>query len=187
VSAELSRTFVTAVLGLLTAGVLALVNAWITARAGVDEDLRTKRLEVYPSLWKATRAVSRWPRTDPTAADLDGLHRSLRAWYYGVGGLFMSESSRARYGDVQEMIAALLRRSPEAADHLRDDAYSDLMHITSALRTALTEDLDTRRRKSVRETLRRSRWHRQAARAARLRIERASQAESWSRPDEGPA
>jgi hypothetical protein len=170
---------VTAVLGLLTAGLLALINSWITARAGVDEGLRTKRLTVYPTLWNATGAVARWPRNALTVGSLEELHRSLRSWYYEEGGLFMSEAARARYGEVQEMIAALLQGSAASTDRLHDAAYADLMHVTSALRTAMTEDLDTRRRKSAWETLRRSRWHRRAAQAAKQRIERASEAESF--------
>ena len=38
-SSDVSLAVITAVLGLLTAGVLALINNWINVRAGVDEDL----------------------------------------------------------------------------------------------------------------------------------------------------
>ena len=169
---ELMLTIVTALVGLLTAGILALINSWIGTRAGLDENLREQRLRHYPALWGATAGVSRWPRAELTREDLQELHRALRAWYYSDGGLFLSESARARYGDVQELIQALLERDGPPTDVLGPTAYSDLMEVASALRTALTEDLDTRRRKSAREDRRRARWHRQAAREARDRIAR---------------
>jgi hypothetical protein len=176
-SSEVSLAVVTAVLGLVTAGVLALINHWVNVRAGVDESLRARRLEHYPALWVATAAVSRWPRSVVNRAALENLHRTLRSWYYGQGGLFLSEQARARYGDVQELIAAFLAADDgNATDVLAPTGYSDLMYTASALRTALTEDLDTRRRKSVWEGRRRSRWHVKQAHAARARIARAGPA-----------
>ena len=108
-SAQVWLAIITGLLGLLAAGFLALLNAGISARAGVDETLRSQRLELYPKLWSATAAVSRWPRVDVTRGSLDELHRALRSWYYySNGGLFLSESARARYGDVQDLIDTLL-------------------------------------------------------------------------------
>ncbi|MGR6320718.1 hypothetical protein Q2K19_22210 [Micromonospora soli] len=174
-STQILRVVATAVLGLLTAGILALVNSWISARAGIDETLRNQRLEFYPLLWSATAAVSVWPRTVLTRSTLNELHETLRSWYYTKGGLFLSESAQARYGDVQELIAALLTHDGDPDDPLSDGSYTDLMRTASALRTALTEDLDTRRRKSIWERRRRSRGHASAAQAARERITRAKQ------------
>jgi hypothetical protein len=177
VSAQVWLAIVTGVLSLVTAGFLALLNAWISARAGVDENLRSQRLELYPKLWSATAAVSRWPRVDVTRGSLEELHWALRSWYYARGGLFLSESARARYGDVQELIATPLEHKGDSADVLVVGGYTALMETASALRTALTEDLDTRRRKSFRENRRRSRWHRKAAREAQGRILRARKSE----------
>jgi hypothetical protein len=172
------------VLGLVSAGVLALLNNWINARAGIDENLRTQRLENYPDLWASTAAVSRWPRSTVHRWNLEDLHRTLRSWYYGKGGLFLSEQARARYGDLQELIAAMVTANDHGAaiDVLAPDAYADLMETASALRTALTEDLDTRRRRSALEKFRRARWHTDAAEAAKARISRAKsakQAQLW--------
>ncbi|MEV6412732.1 hypothetical protein [Kribbella sp. NPDC051718] len=173
-STELTRAVVTGVLALLTAGVIALVNSWISTRAGIDENLRDQRLAAYPELWKATGAVPRWPRTQPTRSQLQQLHESYRTWYYSKGGLFMSESARARYGDVQELLDALLQRSPDATGPLTATAYTDLMQTTSALRTAMTQDLDTRRRRSLLQRWQRTRWHHKAAVDAQLRIKRTA-------------
>ncbi|HET9871607.1 MAG TPA: hypothetical protein VFP89_03295 [Propionibacteriaceae bacterium] len=154
-----SLAVLTAFLGLLSAAILAVVNNWINVRAGVDEDLRTQRLRVYPTLWIATGAVSRWPRTDISRSRLEDLHRDFRSWYFSEGGLFLSASSRARYGDLQELIDALLQGGGNPEDLLGSAGYTDLMETASALRTAMTEDLDTRRKKSFWEARRRSKWH----------------------------
>jgi hypothetical protein len=182
VSPEVSLAVVTGVLSLVTAGILALVNSWMSTRAGIDESLRGQRLEVYPALWKATAAASRWPRVDASRGSLTELHRDLRSWYYGPGGIFLSESARARYGDFQELIAALIEKDGDPAEVLAPQRYTDLMETASALRTALTEDLDTRRRKSFREARRRSREHAQAKQKAQERISRAT----GSAPPFGP-
>jgi hypothetical protein len=130
-------------------------------------------------------AVSVWPRNDVTRHSLGELHRSLRSWYYTKGGLFMSKPTRDRYGDVQMLIAALLTHNGEPADVLSRDRYTDLMDTASALRHALTQDLDTRRRKSLREDRRRSRWHHEAAHQADKRIEQAeATASAWERPQD---
>jgi len=185
VSAQVVLAILTGLLGLLSAAALALLNSGITARAGIDENLRSERLKAYPALWESSGAVSWWPRQDVPRASLEALHQNLRSWYYSTGGLFLSEAARARYGEVQEHIEALLRHPARATDSLGPTAYDDLFHTASALRTALTQDLDTRRRKSYREERRRARWHAQAAAEAEIRIERAVADPSPFRADAG--
>ena len=169
-SAEASVAVVSGVVGLVSAFTLALINSGISARAGIDEELRTKRLKAYPALWKATRIASRWPRRTVCRSELEELHRTLREWYYTDGGMFLSETARARYGDLQELIAAAVAHSGGSGAQLTPARYNDLMEACSAMRTAITEDLDTRRRKSWIETRRRARWHVRAHQAAQKRI-----------------
>jgi post-segregation antitoxin (ccd killing protein) len=171
VPAEASVAVVSGVVGLVSAFALSLINSAISARAGIDEGLRAKRLSVYPALWEATRLASRWPRRTVRRSELDELHRALRDWYYAKGGMYLSETARARYGDLQELIAAALTHSGDPGSHLNRARYEDLMEVCSAMRTAITEDLDTRRRKSWIETNRRARWHARAHRIAQDRIE----------------
>ena len=181
-SAQISPAIVTGMLALLSAGVLALLNSWISVRAGKDENLRSQRLEFYPTLWSATEVLSRWHRIDVTRDTLEELQQTLRSWYYTKGGLFLSESTAARYDDVQELIASLLAHNGDPADVLVQDRYTDLMATTSALRTALTLDLNTWRRTSLRENLRRSRWHARTAKQATKRITQATtSASTWMR------
>jgi hypothetical protein len=173
-STQVWLAIITGLLGLLAAGILALLNSWIGTRSGIDENLRSQRLELYPGLWNATAAVSRWPRVDLTRSTLEELHRSLRSWYYAKGGIFLSGPARERYGDVQKLIGALLTHNGNADDVLAEDRYTDLMKTASSLRTALTQDLDTRRRKSFWDTRRRARWHADEAKKAQTRIARAT-------------
>jgi hypothetical protein len=170
-SRDLVLAIVTAVLGLLTAGILALVNSAISARAGIDENLRDKRLAVYPALWTVSGAFSRWPEQTVTREALEKLHQDLRSWYYADGGIFLSETARARYGDVQELIAELLKDGGGPHDVLEHASYTDLKLTASAMRTALTEDLNTRRRPSLWQKWQRWRRHRRFAREAKARID----------------
>src|SRR5215217_113127 len=89
---QVTLVIVTSLLGLLTAGILALINNWITARSGVDENLRNERLRLYPALWASTSLVSRWPRGDPVRMSLSDMHKSMRAWYYADGGMFFPDA-----------------------------------------------------------------------------------------------
>ena len=181
-SAQISPAIVAGMLALLSAGVLALLNSWINVRAGKDENLRSQRLEFYPTLWSATEVLSRWHRIDVTRDTLEELQQTLRSWYYTKGGLFLSESTAARYDDVQELIASLLAHNGDPADVLVQDRYTDLMATTSTLRTALTLDLNTWRRTSLRENLRRSRWNARTAQQATKRITQATtSASTWMR------
>jgi hypothetical protein len=172
----MSTSVVTGLIALISAGLLALLNAAISTRAGVDGTLRSERLKVYPPLWSKTQVVSRWPHGEVTRAALELLHSDLRTWYYCNGGMYMSEGSRARYGQVQELIEAMCQHATGTPqDVLVDAAYNDLMETCSAMRTALTQDLDTRRRKSVLVVLQRSRWHAVANKKAVKRIADAAQ------------
>jgi hypothetical protein len=90
-----------------------------------------------------------------TYADVEEFHRWFRSWYYEAGGLHLSENSRARYGEVQELIAAHLAAPggqampAQARTPIADAVYDGLLEACSALRTALTEDLESRRQRSV--------------------------------------
>jgi len=100
----MSTSPVTALIALASAALLALLNAAISAKAGMDGVLRSERLAAYPPLWSKTQQVSIWPRVVVTRSAVELLHNDLRIWYYDKGGLYLSEAARARYGDVQELI-----------------------------------------------------------------------------------
>ncbi len=175
-----------ALIALGSAVSLAVVNSWITTRAGIDQELRAGRLKVYPPLWRATSSVSRWPRQQVSRGSLRQLHRSLGTWYYSTGGIYLSTRACDRYVDVQELVEALLRHEGDATEVLADERYVDLMATASSLRTALTEDLDTRRRPTLVERGRRLWWHRRASRKAQARTLKVKQGDPVFQPGRAP-
>jgi hypothetical protein len=185
---------ISAASALAIATVGALVKGAVTQRAGRDEELRGTGVKTYPAVWRLTAAISTWPRADLSYKKLQALPRDLRVWYYGLdeassnlkespGGLYLSENARDRYGEMQELIALSLKAADESKD-VSDEAYDDLREACSAFRTALTEDLDTRRKRSVWWALMLRRRHRAQAREA---DRRRHSAKRRLRPDERPA
>jgi hypothetical protein len=136
-------------LGALAGGTLtALVNGWLAARARIAEELREQRLDPYRAVWAQTALFSRWPWTDATYGRVRSFHLELRQWYYGDGGMLMSENARVRYGNVQDVAAALVELGRPDDDALDAEHYEPLMQACSAFRTALTEDLESRQQRS---------------------------------------
>ena len=171
---QLLLLVVSGAVALLTAIVTSVVSGAVSARAKTDEGLRTQRLEAYPALWRLTGTLSQWPRTHPTWSDVGRIHSELRHWYYGVGGMFLSERARHLYGDVQALAAHLLEhRSGTMDQDVSDTEYESLRLTCSWLRTSLALDLETRRARSVWNA-----WHRtrQFKRARRLNGTRLAQA-----------
>lgn len=155
---------------ILVAAVGAVIGAAVNSRAKIDEGLREQRLQVYPQLWAHTSIVSRWPRTGATWLDLAAVHGMLRQWYYGTGGLFMSERSRDLYGDAQILMGWLVAGREDSAEQMTGREYEYMMYRCSALRTALTQDLETRSSRpmwDLRRRRQRRRWYAGEKTAAR--------------------
>jgi hypothetical protein len=174
---------VTAAIGIAAGAATAYIQSALAARAKTGEELRDRREEVYPSVWLLTSAVSSYPPAEIRWRDLVELHLALRAWYYETGGLYMSESTRHRFGDAQEVIGAYLHGHEALGPDARiDDAdYEAVAATCSAFRTALTEDLATRRQRSFLLTVKSRRWHRREQRKAKARIERFGE-QPWRCP-----
>jgi len=174
---------VTAAIGLAAGAATAYIQSALAARAKAGEELRDERLDVYPPVWLKTSEISRYPPAEITWSDLEHLHLALRAWYYTSGGLFMSELTRARYGDRQDVIGAYLRKhhahGPDARVGDRD--YDAIAATCSAFRTAMTEDLATRKQRSFLLTVKSRRWHIRQHRKAEARIKRFG-AQPWRCP-----
>lgn len=148
-------------------------DSWLGGRSKVIEELREDRLRSYTLVWERTATLSAWPRTDATYGDLKSLHIYLRSWYFSVGGLYLSENARVRYGEMQGLIAAHLRHHSDALDEqLKTAAYDDLKDACSAFRTAITGDLESRRQRSLFWTIGRWRLHQKQRRAAQARLKR---------------
>jgi hypothetical protein len=182
----MSTEIVAGLIGAAATALLAILNSYLTSRTQVAEEVRQARIACYPQLWRLTSLVSVWPRSDPTLEDLHGLHRALRRWYYEVGGLYLSENARDRYGEVQELLAGVVAHlrswQPETtAGRLPGTTYKDLQDTCSALRSALTEDLETRAQRSVLRSIGLLWRHWGQGRRAKKRIARASRPEEPER------
>lgn len=191
----MSTEVVAGLVGAAATALLAVVNSFLASRVRVAEEVRKGRLDSYPHLWRLTSLVSVWPRSDPALADLEMLHRALRRWYYEAGGLYLSENARRRYTEVQRLLAHVAANfdalHKTSNDRLSGNTYQDLQEACSALRGALTEDLETRVQRSVLRSMGLVRRHWKQQVEAKKRIARAGelceperiQIEEWQRPD----
>ena len=80
---------------------------------------------------------------------------SFRAWYYQSGGLYLSQNSQDRYGDVHELLVASFGTSEGEAvptpppGEIPNATYHAIREAVKTLRHALTEDLESRRQRSI--------------------------------------
>jgi len=116
----------------------------VKAADGYDQQLSRTREARYLELWALTAPIPKWPRNDTlTFGRLEKLSRELRDWYFGGGGLYLSQEARTIYGDAQEAICD--RLGPRGDDSVPDDIYDAIQQALSRLRTTLTDDLASRR------------------------------------------
>jgi hypothetical protein len=111
----------------------------------IDLDLRKRRLDVYPEIWKITEKLPRWPRAEGVSyQDLRELSASLREWYFNKGGMFLSRDTHHRaYSPLQDAIADLWKQGKTGV--LTEDDYEDIRNKCSTLRTFLASDILSRR------------------------------------------
>jgi hypothetical protein len=101
--------------------------------AEYDKDLRAKRREAYAALWKVLQPLAKYSPPGPLTAESFGLLSvALRQWYFEVGGLYMSSSTRDEYFALQKELT-----SPSATGERAREAGS-------RLRTATTRDVGAR-------------------------------------------
>jgi hypothetical protein len=192
VDSQTVTAIISAAGGLAVATAGAIVKGALAQRAGLDEELRDTRTKLYPSVWRSTGATSRWPKSELTWGRIRALHESLRDWYYGEvhhaaadetpGGLYLSRNSQKRYREMQHLIACVSSDADEHDDQLVPlDYYTLVGDACSAFRTALTEDLETRRKRSVWWAIDMRRQHRSEDEKAKMRAKRVER--SWSRKE----
>ncbi|MGV9386397.1 hypothetical protein ACWDRB_62080 [Nonomuraea sp. NPDC003707] len=162
----MNATVIVALIGIVTAVAAAIVNGALATRSKTGEDVREGRQQAYPAVWELTSQASRWPRNTLTHRSATDWYRAMRQWYYAAptaGGMYLSENARARYGDVQELLEIYLNGLPEDDQPFPGDVYESLVEACSRFRTALTEDLQSRRTRSIAWVVSRARLHRQHA------------------------
>ncbi len=107
-------------------------------RIEYDKDLRSQRISHYKTLWSRTLPLAKYPESPPLAYksapparferllrkllphedgaedrivdSIESLSISLRDWYFEGGGLFLSESSRDTYFDLQDGLKLMLQK-----------------------------------------------------------------------------
>jgi hypothetical protein len=183
-SSDLSTAVIAGTAALLTAVVGSLITGAVNARAAAGEDLRAARLQSYPIIWRLTGLLPAWPPATITLGQLWHLQVALQKWYFQTGGYHLSENARTRYGELQQHLDKLLPgEPPDPSVELDRETYEHVRQSCSALRTALTEDLESRRARSVLSALRLRIRHSRQSFLARKRRDRASDL----RPEKGRA
>jgi hypothetical protein len=149
---------------------------------GYAKDLRDKRMDAYRLLWNKLEVLALYqPKADLTYSELETLAAELREWYFSSGGLLLSTASRNAYFACQDALVEVLRAvdaasmtqavRPRHARITRDELdaqehsseawrpaadpaadYVQIRQRTSALRSALCDDLGTRARPLVSES-----------------------------------
>lgn len=143
-----STEIASALIGLGAGAGAATIKYALDQRARLHEDLWSRRLTEYRAAWALTSQFSRWPRQKPTVRDCRTVHEAFRRWYYGDGGMLMSSHARKRYEFVQRGIGAVIAARTDGA-RVDDDDYADLTEVMSGFRSALTSDIESRRRRSI--------------------------------------
>ena len=136
--------------GAVVAAVGAFWQSWVGAKVKVDEALRERRENDYRELWKHTGILPKWPKARVTYLEIDARTQTLRDWYFGGGGLYLSAEARAAYGAAQKALCAAVEGAKNPALELGAKDYDRLQEVLSALRTELTRDLLSRERRTLR-------------------------------------
>lgn len=144
------NSMITALIGLASGAILAYIGAVLKFRkdleAEYDKDLRAKRIEVYKDLWNHLGLLARYDR--PKALNrktLKELSVAMRDWYFGVGGLYLSEEARKSYFDLKEMIKNFIEGPQTQKVEDSDPALQAMLAQASLLRSHLTRDVGTRK------------------------------------------
>jgi hypothetical protein len=112
-----------------------------------------RRINTYADLWKKLEPLAKYG-VNPSFSkgDANELAKSLRAWYFEQGGLFLSSAAREAYFDLQGVLTRLIGGmgwgNPEQAE-LTSEAREYLRTYGSRLRTSLSRDVGTRTRPKI--------------------------------------
>jgi hypothetical protein len=143
---QLWPALIGAAIGFISTYLTAVVKLRQDLRAEYDKDLRGRRIPEYIKLWKLTDLFPKYGRTkDPTAADVREFTVSLKDWYFEGGGMLLSKSSRDTYFALQDALGGLPALTLPNGRPLDEAVYERIRKKCSALRTALVEDVGSRR------------------------------------------
>jgi hypothetical protein len=144
---ELFVGLIGALLGTAAGGLSAFLTGKAQLRRELehayDQELRTRRVDVYRSLYKRTCNLPRYWRTNPARAELSGWSHGFDDWYFGeAGGLFLSDVARHAYLSMLEVMATVANDNAEEY-RLSDEEVQRLWRAGQALRRQLAADIGT--------------------------------------------
>jgi hypothetical protein len=127
----------------------------------MTRNLRTRRIEAYQGLWYLLQYLGQYDLPESlTPLILKNLSVEMRKWYFGGGGLYLSEESRTIYFDLKQAIKDVLdktkyhrpndtpldREDSDLVDVPLDPEDSDLvLEKGHLLRASLARDVGTRK------------------------------------------
>ncbi len=142
--ADMETAAISAIIGAIVSYVGAVLQNMLAVRTKVDEALLKTREDLYKPVWDRMRLLPKWPRRNKvTYEQLTAFSESLRDWYFDGGGMYLSGGAQKKYANLQDTIAAVLRR--QMSGDVSDKDYDDIRDRCSALRTEMTKDLLSRR------------------------------------------
>jgi hypothetical protein len=131
------------------AGIVSSVLTYFSTKAKLrlelsaeyDKKLQEKRLEVYLTLWEMLEPIARYGRERPiTYQDIIALSNKTRIWYFKVGGIYLTESSRTPYFNWKKIMQKIIDN-----ETLLDSLIDDVINSASNLRTSLSNDIGTKK------------------------------------------
>lgn len=139
------------------AGMVSAIITHLSTRAKIrldlaaeyDKKLQESRLETYKELWAMLEPLARYGRDESvTYAVIRSISDKTRSWYFQRGGIFLTERSRKPYFKWKEVMQPVLdaRDTANQPDLAIDRKQLELILAAgSALRTALSDDIGTKR------------------------------------------
>lgn len=152
----MADTFQSVIIG-GAAGLVSAVLTHFSTRARLrldlaaeyDKKLQESRLAAYQELWGMLEPLARYGRDKPiTLTALRDISHKTRRWYFHTGGIYLTQRSRGPYFAWKEAMQPVLddttvSGSPDAA--ITDPQLDRIIKTGSALRTALSDDIGTKR------------------------------------------
>jgi hypothetical protein len=141
-----AAALVTALLSAGTTYVALVTKIRRDLEAQYDKDLRERRLAAYAALWALTEPLALYSPSEPLSPrGARSLSERLRSWYFS-DGIVLSAAARNAYFTLQKKLTAEpIAAAPARTKPLDPPVIEDLQKASSAMRTALSRDVASRR------------------------------------------
>ena len=139
------------------AGMVSAIITHLSTRAKIrldlaaeyDKKLQESRLETYKELWAMLEQLARYGRDESvTYAVIRSISDKTRSWYFQKGGIYLTKRSRKPYFKWKKVMQPVLDASDLANQpnvEINSEQLKLIVAAGSALRTALSDDIGTKR------------------------------------------